>query len=340
MTRRRKPKQTKARQARPKLTQNRVASVVLRQNIKTIPQIFQQMNEAEASSGSILLNNAPGATGLLPMRAFCLTTIDRPNADKGTTYPLFSLARDSSFFRSGTLPVVSGNSSGISSDLALVGKLFVSSIKVRLLLWSRVHRQTTYDIQVIRFKTDKYHMNPYVLPDETVSLSSLSAEQLAERKAFWLDYQMRKHTVNPVAISQNLGSRFTKYVEVLYSKSVTIDEQESTMDEANKQLVTMNLPINRFVQFNHDIESRYSDFTDYQRTDEVLNTSTTDMIDKNRYHKAAVNHNLWLIVRANNTVVTGAAGTEGVEDSVNTGAAYQPSFDISFQVNYKALDAH
>jgi len=341
-TRRRPSKKTKEYKARPRLV-NAVASTILKSSIKTIPQIYQAMNELSLGYGYNWLGHSTLASGGgVPLHAYCLTTIDRPNADKGNTLPFHYMLQDSSFGQS-IMPVAFGNASGQTlagsglDPLASASKLFLSSVKVRMLLWGRAHKETTYQVQVIRFKKPLYHMNPFTAPDEELSLSSLTAEQLAERKAFWVDFMLRKHTVNPVAISQNLSSRFSNYVEVLYNKSVTIAEQESSYDEQNNELVTMTLPVNRFMQFNHDVDTRYSSYTDAQRTDEVLNTGTTDLADVNHYHKAAVNHNLWLIVRANNAITNGTGG----EDTA-TGRElppYVPSYDISFQCNYKVLDA-
>jgi len=337
-TRRRPSKKTKEYKPRPRLV-NAVASTILKSSIKTIPQIYQRMNELNVGYGANFLGHTTLASGgFVPLHAYCLTTIDRPNADKGNTLPFHYMVQDSSFLQYPT-PVAFGNSSGIAQgDLfQSASKMFLSSVKVRMLLWGRAHKETTYQVQVIRFKKPLYHINPFTAPDEELSLSLLTAEQLAERKAFWLDFQLRKHTVNPVAISQNLSSRYSKYVEVLYNKSVTISEQESSFDEQNNELVTMTLPVNRFMQFNHDVDTRYSDFTDAQRTDEVLNTDTTDLADVNHYHKAAVNHNLWLIVRANNAITNGTGGEDTTEG--RNAPPYIPSYDISFQCNYKVLDA-
>jgi len=337
MTRRRPSKKTKEYKPRPRLV-NAVASTILKSSIKTIPQIYQRMNELNVGYGANTM--AHDAGGFVPLHAYCLTTIDRPNADKGNMLPFHYMKQTSEFAQFST-PVVFGNSSGIAAQqvdpFASASKLFLSSVKVRMLFWSRSHKETTYQVQVIRFKKPLYHMNPFTGPDEELSLSALTAEQLAERKAFWLDFQLRKHTVNPVAVSQNLSSRFSKYVEVLYNKSVTISEQESSFDEQNNELITMSLPVNRFMQFNHDVDTRYSQYTDAQRTDEVLNTETTDLADINHYHKAAVNQNLWLIIRSNNAITNGTGGED--TESGHAAPPWIPSYDISFQCNYKVLDA-
>jgi len=255
---------------------------------------------------------------------------------------MFIMQRDSAFAKVGSLPVVFSSSTGIANGnpdpFASASKLFLDTIKLRLLFWGRIHKETTYDITVFRFKKEGYHINPYTDPDEGVSLSLLTSEQLSERKAFWVDYMLRKHSVNPVAISQNVGARFGKYIEVVYNKNVTIAETESTMDEGNKQLVSMMLPVRRFVNFNHDVNTRYDENTDADRTDSVINTSTNDMADTIQYHKARMNHNYWLCVRANNTVTTGTGG-ENTTPGENAGV-YIPTYDISFQCNYKVLDAH
>jgi len=315
-------------------------AAVLKGSIKTIPQIFQLMNEVETGFGSRQLVNAAGATGTVPLQCFCLTTIDRPNADRGDTFAQFTMQRDTSFAKIAH-PVVFGSSTGIMAGspdpFSHASKLFLDSIKIRMLLWGRIHKETTYQIQVFRFKKEGYHINPYTDPDESLSLSLLSAEQLSERKAFWVDFMLRKHSVNPVAISQNIGSRFSKYIQVVYDKTVTIAETESTMDEGNKQLVSMMLPIRRFINFNHDVNSRYDENTDADRTDSVINTTTNDMADTIAYHKARVNHNYWLCVRANNTVTTGVGG-ENTTSGQDSGV-YVPTYDLSFQANYKVLDA-
>lgn len=218
-----------------------------------------------------------------------------------------------------------------------VSKLFLSSIKIRMLFWGRINKETTYQVQVLRFRKDAWHINPYVTPEESLSLSGFSADQISERRAFWLDYQMRKHTVNPVAISQNLSSRFSKYVEVLYNKSLTISEQESSFDEQNNEQITISLPVNRIVSYNSLVDTRYDDQDLLTRTDAVLNTSTTDLQDIMSYHKGGVKSNLWLIIRANQTRTTGAAAEDIVAG--NGAPPYVPSFDISFQTNYKMLDS-
>lgn len=337
-TRRRRARKSPEYKAKPKTLKNRIVSTILRSQIKTIPQIFQEMNELDAGSGAASLNNITGATGVVPLYAYCLTTVDRPNTDNGDHFPKFVMYRDSSFGK-GSAPVVHGNTSDAPSGaMSGLSRAFLSSIKIRMLLWGRTHKETTYQIQVIRFKKSLYHLNPYVAPDENLSLSTLTAEQLSERKAFWIDYMLRKHTVNPVAISQNLGSRFSKYVEVVYNKSVTIDEQESSFDEQNNEMVTISLPVNRVIQFNHDVDTRYDINTDADRTDSVINTISNDLQDVKRYHKAAVNHNLWLIVRANNTTTTGVGGEDTTEG--HGLPPWVPSFDLSFQTNYKLIDAN
>jgi len=340
-TRRRPSRSTKAYRAKARPLTASTPAAVLKGSIKTIPQIFQSMNEVEVGYGRDQLVNVAGATGSVPLYAYCLTTIDRPNADMGDHFPVFAMTRDSSFVKGG-MPVVFGSSTGIANGnpdpFASASKLFLDSIKIRMLLWGRVHKETTYQVQVFRFKKEGYHINPYTTPDESLSLSLLSAEQLSERKAFWVDYMLRKHSVNPVAISQNVGARFAKYIEVVYDKSVTIAETESTMDEGNKQLVTATLPIRRFLNFNHDVNTRYSENTDADRTDSAINTITNDMADTLFYHKARMNQNYWLCVRANNTVTTGTGGentTVGQDRDT-----YVPSYDLSFQCNYKVLDAH
>ena len=339
---RRKPSQTsKTYRAKARPLTASTPAAVLKGSIKTIPQIWQAMNEVETGYGHNSLANVAGATGRVPLTCLCLTTIDRSNADRGDAVAAFYLARDSSFVK-GAQPVVYGSSTGIANGnpdpFASASKLFLDSIKIRMLLWGRIHKETTYQIQVFRFKKEGYHINPYTTPDESLSLSLLSPEQLSERKAFYIDYLLRKHSVNPVSISQNIGARFRKYIEVVYDKTLTIAETESTMDEGNKQLVSMNLPIRRFVNFNHDVNSRYDENTDADRTDSVINTITNDMADTVFYHKARMNQNYWLCVRANNTVTTGTGGentTEGQDSGV-----YVPTYDLSFQCNYKVLDAH
>jgi len=299
------------------------------------------MNEVETGYGDGLITNVAGATGYVPLHCYCLTTIDRPNADGGDHFPAFYMRRDTSFAKGG-IPIVFGSSTGIANGnpdpFASASKLFLDSVKLRMLLWGRIHKETTYQVQVFRFKKEGYHLNPYTTPDESVSLSLLSAEQLSERKAFWVDYMLRKHSVNPVAISQNIGARFGKYIEVVYDKSVTIAETESTMDEGNKQFATATLPIRRFLNFNHDVNTRYDENTDADRTDAPINTQTNDMADTVFYHKARMNQNYWLCIRANNTVTTGAGG-ENTTAGQDTGV-YVPSYDFSFQCNYKVLDAH
>jgi len=341
LTRRKPSRSSKTYRAKARPLTASTPAAVLRGSIKTIPQIWQAMNEVELGYGQQQLVNIHGASGVCPLAVYCLTTLDRPNADRGDTIPAMYLGRDTSFTKGGQ-PVVFGSSTGIANGnpdpFASASKLFLDSIKIRMLFWGRVHKETTYQIQVFRFKKEGYHINPYTTPDESLSLSLLSTEQLSERKAFWIDYMLRKHSVNPVAISQNIGARFGKYIDVVYSKSVTIAETESTMDEGNKQLVTAMLPIRRFLNFNHDVNSRYDENTDADRTDSVINTLTNDMADTVFYHKARVNQNYWLCVRANNTVTTGTGGentTVGQDSN-----SYVPTFDLSFQCNYKVLDAH
>jgi len=340
-TRRRPTRSTKDYRAKARPLTASTPSSILRGSIKTIPQIFQHMNEVELGYGAQTLPNVAGANNYMPCICYALTTIDRPNADLGTVNPAHLLQRDSSFIQFGN-PMVFSSTTGIANGnpdpFASASKLFLDSIKIRMLLWGRVHKETTYQIQVFRFKKEGYHINPYTTPAEDTSLSLLSAEQLSERKAFWFDFMMRKHTVNPVAISQNIGARFSKYIEVVYDKKVTIAETESTMDEGNKQLITASLPIRRFVNFNHDVNTRYDENTDAERTDTPINTITNDMADTKFYHKARMNHNYWLCVRANNTILTGTGGEDTTAG--HDQGPWVPTYDLSFQCNYKVLDAH
>lgn len=79
-TRKRPSRKTKEYKARPRLVQNKVVSTILRSNIKTIPMIFQSMNELDTGFGANYLTNvvdvAGNTTGRLPCAAFCLTTLD------------------------------------------------------------------------------------------------------------------------------------------------------------------------------------------------------------------------------------------------------------------------
>jgi len=333
-------KKTKAQvNATPRRLQVTTADQMVRANTRTIKMVYQQMNEIDTGYGAIALSNAVG--GLSPLRAFCLTTIDRPNTDLGDSGPLFNLNRDSSFVKGG-FNVVLGNmtnpvteSSGANLHLAGTGRLVMASARIKLLFWARHARSTTYDISVIRFKGNCQHLAPYLTPEESVSIAGLSSDQLSERKAFWIDHMLRHMTVNPVAITKDGLSRMRKYYEVLYHKEVTIDEKLGDEDENDRHFEQINLPVNMVKNFNYAVNSRYDDLTNEARVDQAVNTGTSDLYDANLYHKCSLNANIWLIIKANNATTSSATGGGG--EVIDPQPVDVPSFDISFECKYKTF---
>jgi len=293
------------------------------------------------------IDNGYGACGMyntlngdqLPLHAFCLTTIDRPNADLGDTLPWFRMERDSAFGKVLGHPVVYGNHTDPVGNLSLTGRLVMSAVRVKLLLWARAAKSTTYDISIIRFKGNSQHLAPYLTPEESVSLAGLSSDQTSERKAFWIDHMLRHMTVNPVALSKDGLSRMRKYYEVLYHKEITIDEKHGDEDENDRHFEQINLPVNMVKNFNYAVNSRYDDNTDNSRIDEAINTATNDLTDVNTYHKCSLNANMWLIIKANNATTSSPAGGGGeviVEGGYEAPPAI-PSYDISFECKYKTF---
>jgi len=314
---------------------------MVRANTRVIKQVYQQMNEVDTGYGVQALYNqfqeagADGSARAAPLNAYCLTTIDRPNADLGTHYPLFRMNRDTSFDNPAQ-PVVFGNQTDPSGDLGLTGRLVMASARIKLLLWARAAKSTTYDISVIRFKGASQHLAPYLTPDEELSLSVLSADQISERKAFWIDHMLRHLTVNPVALTKDGLSRMRKHYEVLYHKEITIDEKHGDEDENDRHYEQINLPVNCVKNFNYAVESRYDLSTDEARIDTVINTASNDIVDTKTYHKCALNANLWLIIRANNATTSTYNSSAGAESTSQTGADL-PTYDISFECKYKTF---
>jgi len=322
----------------PKRLQVKTADQMVRANTRTIKQVFQNMNEIDLGYGAAFLSNAI-AGNLCPLHAYCLTTIDRPNADIGDHYSWFRLNRDSQFGKVTSAPVVFGNQTDPSGDLALAGRLVMASARIKLLFWARAAKSTTYDISVIRFKGNSQHLVPYLTPEEDLSVSLLSTDQLSERKAFWIDHMLRHLTVNPVALTKDGLSRMRKHYEVLYHKEVTIDEKHGDEDENDRHFEQINLPINCVKNFNYSVNSRYDDNTDEARIDQPINTVNNDIVDAKKYHKCSLSANVWLIIKANNATTSSAAGGGG---EVITDSGFQlppdvPTYDISFECTYKTF---
>jgi len=272
-------KKTKAQvKVTPRRLQVTTADQMVRANTRTIKQVFQHMNEIDIGYGACGMYNTLNED-LVPLHAFCLTTIDRPNADLGDTLPWFRMERDSAFGKVLGHPVVYGNHTDPVGNLSLTGRLVMSSVRVKLLLWARTAKSTTYDISIIRFKGNSQHLAPYLTPEESVSLAGLTSDQTSERKAFWIDHMLRHMTVNPVALSKDGLSRMRKYYEVLYHKEITIDEKHGDEDENDRHFEQINLPVNMVKNFNYAVNSRYDDQTDNVRIDEAINTATNDLTD-------------------------------------------------------------
>jgi len=320
------------------------ADQMVRANTRTIKQVFQQMGEIDDGFGANSLFNelqAGAIPGQTPLHAICLTTIDRPNTDLGTHYPMFRLQRDSAFDRL-ALPVVFGNQTdpeiGLGSvALAATGRLVMASAMIKLLFWARPAKSTTYDVSIIRFKSHASHLQPYIGPEESLSLSGLTGDQLSERKAFWIDHFLRHVTVNPVALTKDGLSRMKKHYEVMYHKEVTIDERSGDEEQNDHHYEQINLPINVLKNFNYSVNSRYDVNTDNQRVDEPINTSTNDLYDVKQYHKCSFNSNIWLIVKANNTTVSTYNGAPGAEANPGQFRPEIPSYDVSFECKYKTF---
>ena len=327
----------------PARLQVKSADQMVRANTRTIKQVFQVMNEIDQGAGYIGLSNSITANQA-PLHAFCLTTIDRPNTDLGTQYPWHAMQRDSSFVQAQSHPVVFGNQTdpeiGTATALAATGRLVMSSARIKLLLWARTTKSTTYDISIIRFKGESQHLAPYLTPEESTSIAGLSVDQLSERKAFWIDHMLRHMTVNPVALSKDGLSRMKKHYEVLYHKEITIDEHlNNDEDENDRHFETINLPVNMVKNFNYSVNSRYDDNTNEQRIDQPINTLTNDLYDVKQYHKCSLKSNIWLIIKANNatTVSTAGGGGEVITENGLSPQPAIPSYDISFECKYKTF---
>jgi len=336
-------KKTKAQvKVTPKRLQVKTADQMVRANTRTIKQVFQVMNEIDQGAGALgLVNSITG--NFAPLHAYCLTTIDRPNTDLGTVYPWHILGRDTEFFRSSTYPVVFGNQtdpeiSGTAS-LAATGRLVMSGVRIKLLLWARTDKSTTYDISIIRFKGSSQHLAPYLTPEESLSIAGLSSDQLSERKAFWIDHMLRHMTVNPVALTKDGLSRMRKHYEVLYHKEITIDEKHGDEDENDRHFEQINLPVNMVKNFNYSVNSRYDDNTDEARIDQAINTNVNDLYDTKQYHKCSLNANMWLIIKANNATTSSTAGGGGevITETGFSNPPNAPSYDISFECKYKTF---
>jgi len=342
-------KQTRAIvKATPKRLQVKTADQMVRANTRTLKLVYQQMNEINDGYGANSLFNyyqEAGANGSLrnaPLHAYCLTTIDRPNSDLGTSFVRHEMTRDTTFTQGGS--IVLGNMGDPPTEasgnvhLAATGRLVMASARVKLLLWARTAKTTTYDISVIRFKGASQHLAPYLTPEESLSLSGLSSDQLSERKAFWIDHMLRHLTVNPVAITKDGLSRMRKHYEVLYHKEITIDEKHGDEEENDRHFEQINLPVNCVKNFNYAVNSRYDENTDEARIDASLNTSVNDIFDVNMYHKCSLNANIWLIIRANNATTSTYNGSAGAEAGIAGQVAPEiPSYDISFECKYKTF---
>jgi len=332
-------KKTKAEvKVTPKRLQVKTPDQMVRANTRTLKQVFQFMNEIDTGYGGIALHNS--ITGnQSPLHAFCLTTIDRPNADLGTVYPFHVMRRDSEFFQQNQNPVVYGNMTDPAGDLGLTGRLVMSSARIKLLLWARTDKSTTYDISIIRFKGNSQHLAPYLTPAESISIAGLSSDQLSERKAFWIDHMLRHLTVNPVALTKDGLSRMRKHYEVLYHKEITIDEKHGDEEENDRHFEQINLPVNMVKNFNYSVNSRYDLNTDEARIDQTINTATNDLTDVNKYHKCSLNANIWLIIKANNATTASSAGAGGevIVEGGFPASSSVPSYDISFECKYKTF---
>jgi len=332
-------KKTKAQvKVTPRRLQVTTADQMVRANTRTIKQVFQFMGEVDDGYGALQLDNSITANRM-PLHAYCLTTIDRPNADLGNTAPLFIMERDTEFLPVTSQPVVYGNHTDPVGNLSLTGRLVMASARIKLLLWARVAKSTTYDISIIRFKGNSQHIAPYLTPEESVSTAGLSSDQISERKAFWIDHMLRHLTVNPVALTKDGLSRMRKYYEVLYHKEITIDEKHGDEDENDRHFEQINLPVNMVKNFNYAVNSRYDDNTNEARIDQPINTITNDISDVNTYHKCSLNANIWLIIKSNNATTSSTAGNGG-EVITEAGTVLAPntaSYDISFECKYKTF---
>jgi len=324
----------------PQRLQVITADQMVRANTRTIKQIYQQMAELEQGYGANgLYNNLDSSFYMdnkVPLDAYCLTTIDRPNGDLGSHYPKFVLRRNSAFLRE-SLPVVFGNQTEPSGDLLNAGRLVMASAMIKLLFWARPSKSTTYDVSVIRFKSHASHLQPFIGPEEELSVTALTTDQLSERKAFWIDHLLRHMTVNPVAISKDGLSRMKKHYEVMYHKEITIDERSGDEEQNDHHYEQINLPINVLKNFNYSVNSRYDENTDNDRVDAPINTITNDIVDTKRYHKCSFNSNIWLIVKANNTQTGNYTTNQGAEVNPAQLLPDIPSYDISFECKYKTF---
>jgi len=300
-------------------------------HMTSVDYVCQKIAENDGSNGAIFLRNVVG--GERPFHVWALNTTDRSSATLGDEYPQFVLTQTSDFQKVNGIgaPVVVFGNPPIHIDGADIPfKILFDWAKIKLQLYGRSDRSVNYTIQVIRLRKPYAHLCPYIGNEEALDASvRLTASQLAERKAFWIDSMLRKQTVNNTVLSGYALNRTKKMFETIYSRNVEVQEQMTFADEQNRTSLTISLPQKKMLNYNYNIDSRYSNQTDAVRVDEVLNTATTDIADVQGAHKPAPHSGLFLIITCNNTVTT-------TEDATQADATL-PSYDISFQCRYKSL---
>lgn len=297
----------------------------------TVDYVCQKIAENDGSNGAIFLKNI--VAGERPFHVWALNTTDRSASTLGDEYPQFILTQNSDFQKVngvGAPIVVFGNPPLHIDDTTVPFKLLFDWSKIKLQLYGRSDRSVNYTIQVIRLRKPYAHLCPYIGNEEALDASvRLTASQLAERKAFWIDSMLRKQTVNNTVLSGYALNRTKKMYEVIYSRNVEVQEAMDYQEEQNRTSLTISLPQKKMINYNYNLDSRYSNVLDATRVDEVLNTATTDIADIQGAHKPAPHSGLFLIITCNNTVTT-------TEDATQADATL-PSYDISFQCRYKSL---
>jgi len=321
-----------------KSVQVNTVNEMVRAYTRNIYQIYQALNEGESSSGFNKLFNIAGSTAEKPLHFYCLNTLDRPISSVilGDAYPLFKMNADTSFVKDSNIPVVFGNHTGTKLFTGENNKMLCSSLKIKLQFYGRSHKETTYTVKVIRFKKPYSHMLPYLGPEESTTLTGLQSSQIQERKAVLVDSILRPQTVNPVVISGYALPRVKNVFEVIYSRRITIDELLTDADQTNRDMVSISIPYNKMMDYNHEIDTRYKDQNDGNRVDTALNTSITDLVDTIASSKPKHYQGLWLMVTANNTTST---SEDPLTDpsNVNYDPTRVPSYDVSFRVDYKYI---
>lgn len=319
-------------------------SELVKAGINTISKVCQKIAEGDSQTGANFLRNIAGTTSERPCHVYAINTTDRDagSGALGDAYTQFILTQTGDFLHpvqptgtSDPSPVIVYGNHPHHTALNSYKVLF-ADFKCKIQLYGRQNRATKYQIQVIRLRKPFPHLCPYLGSEEALDASvRLTASQLQERRAMWIDNILRPHTVNPSVLTGYALTRVKKMYEVVYNRTVEIEETLADEEQANRTDITISLPVNKMVNYNWEADSRYANQTLADRVDAPLNTDVTDISDLLHGHKLAPHAGLFLVITANNTTTTSEDSTQG------TGATYVaeklPSYDISWMCRYKAL---